>query len=390
MLNSGADELNVQYRPGKQERSKDCRRYVCGGLGTQHLSGVVRNFLHQVAHSSQTSAGAWSDLDFVNCFPTILWSLLQALGIPCPALKAYIERRDYYLERVDRYCTTKYGVQWSVSPKLAKTAFISIIHQCGNYKSVDGIHPGGVPLLDVFAADVRLACAALSQHVQLKEVARLVRLANNPVGSLVAIVCQRVEHAALALVFAECEKAGVVPRVNMFDGVLVTGFAGLTTGEQDTLLRSCEAAIAAELGIPLKLKEKSIPEVTLQQLHDASRKLVTNDAFDVFTETFSSTVHHISRRYVGWSLVCGEQVCLDLVCSPRDFFVAAPLMWRDLDPLVACVRMLKRTRLPLSRSGQTRSCEKQRRLTSGTQCSSPRMSSSKRPGALVCPHSVAS
>ena len=40
MLASRSDALDVSYRPGKNEKSKDCRLYVCGGLGTQALSGL--------------------------------------------------------------------------------------------------------------------------------------------------------------------------------------------------------------------------------------------------------------------------------------------------------------------------------------------------------------
>ena len=301
--------LDVKYRPGKNARGQDGRRFVCGSLGTQSLSSVTRDFLHQSAHGDATECGRLSDLDFVNCFPTILLSLLQAAGIPCQALHDYVGWRFDHLALVSQQQVERYGVHWAVPEKSAKMAFIFILHGGGDYRKLSGLHAGGIPVLTQFQEEVRSASRHLSQRPEIQALAALCEDADNPLGTFIAALCQRIEHAALSIVISECALCHVTMHTNMFDGGLVSGFASLAKDAQAALISRCEDRIKAELHIPLRLLEKPISDVSAEQLHQASRKLVLNDEFETFTPAFSqSAVHAISRRYVGYSLLCDDQV----------------------------------------------------------------------------------
>lgn len=243
-------QISVNYLFSLNSKNQG-RLFAQHKLSHQGLCQKVRAFLCD---------GVMQDLDFENCFPRFLLQLFQSYGISCPALLFFVMHREEVIGDVLRQARVA-GL--TLTRDQVKKAFLKALHG-GNYRNVTSGNkvvydalPGFVSL-DQFTDQVRAAADLLRRKAQFKDLYVQCQQANptNPLGRFVSLTCQRVEHACLAVCMRVLRANDVRPRVNMFDGLNVSGFDDRHALGKQGVLDACMAAVKLETGFDVKLTEK--------------------------------------------------------------------------------------------------------------------------------------
>jgi len=300
----GADGfVSVDYLPSAKDPSGLGRCFSQGKLGVQGLSRHSRCYLLQRRFCGGRRA-VWelTDLDMVNAFPVILHQVLAAHGKPCTELAQYVAKRD---ARVHVIMADSKQRGQALTYDQVKVAYLVALHN-GNYRKLDGFEQG-FQQLDDFQAELRACVGGLAALTLFRDIFTECKDSKpkNALGRFVSVVCQRVERAAMAVACVRLQSRRLPVRVQMFDGLMVQGFAALSSNERSAALRDCEQAIREELGLVVSLAVKAIKPLTDEEFHTAIRSTLTVDAFDVL-DTCPELVT-VSTRYLSQALWCDAE-----------------------------------------------------------------------------------
>ena len=229
----------------------------------------------------------------------------------------YVLARETWIEEILSEAHASGRV--SLTRDEVKEAFLMGLH-CGNYRGLPAFQQRGYAQLDAYRAGVKQAVTQL-YHLQMFQELReqaIQRNASNPVGSFVAHLCQQVEGACLAICHETLAKQGVETRVNMYDGLMATGWASMAKSDQDGLLRACERSVYEKLGFPIVLEEKPLKEYSEEDYAAAVRTGTSlNDEYDLVTDDTPNMID-ISTRYVSHGLWCDAKDKQDFEASGSD------------------------------------------------------------------------
>lgn len=216
-----------------------------------------------------------TDLDIVNCFPTLLNQIVRKEGMYCQALDDYVRHRDALIGQI--------MADTGLSRRVCKDAFITVLHN-GQYISVTG----GVKhhILDTFAEGVKSVVknlAAKQAYAQVWTVAKRVAISDptkqNPLGTFVSYVIQRVEAQVLACLKTFVEENVCQARldVDMYDGGMFSGLTSLTDDNLQNLLERSAKFVHNQLQLEVRFEVKPVRSTAddLKSLH--------GDGFDQLT-----------------------------------------------------------------------------------------------------------
>jgi len=182
----GRGSIKVNYKRSQYDPDGCLRLYSSGGL--QNIPSKFRGLLCD---------GISTDVDMVNCHPTIAMNLCIKHNIECPFLKKYCNERDTLIKE----------------SKITKTDFLKMMNKESYTK---GLSSWGVGADN----ELKYIQRELSTHYP-----RLLQLADekskkNKMGTFMSYVCQMVETQILESIISNSpHKISVL----MFDGFLVEG-----------------------------------------------------------------------------------------------------------------------------------------------------------------------
>eukprot|EP00798_Chlamydomonas_sp_ICE-L_P017249 gene17249-biopygen26145 len=219
--------FSVKYSQKKHGKG---RLFARGGMSMQ---GMVREVRNAIAHPFYT------DLDFVNCHPSILMQRCEQRGIGCPLLKQYCKDRSTVLQDL------------SVDVPSGKTAVLAAMN-------------GGM--------DLRQSSWLSEFHIEMKRVAQellmpgsidhsyieIARKDRNTYGSALNLMLCDVENACLMALKEFLEHKLFTIGVLMFDGAMVEKTVGGGDNISDTLLEEASHYIFSKTGYRLVVKTKEM------------------------------------------------------------------------------------------------------------------------------------
>lgn len=175
----------VSYKRSVYDTHNQLRQY---SIGLQSMPKAFRGLLCN---------GIYSDIDMVNCHPTLLLNICHKHNILCPYLKQYCMERD---ELITKGWTTKLEVNKILNSE---------------WKIKDAL-----PWVSCFDFEIKQIHSALIHlYPVLYELAKQ-KNPKNANGTLCSYICQEVENKILELIVKTCPyPIGVL----MFDGLMVEG-----------------------------------------------------------------------------------------------------------------------------------------------------------------------
>ncbi|KAI8815647.1 uncharacterized protein EV422DRAFT_510461 [Fimicolochytrium jonesii] len=202
------------------------RLYV-DGIGLQTLSKSIRTYI---------TNGYYTDIDVVNCQPTLIRFLFRLFGLACPAdLERYVQNRQDVLTEngiTDKKVVNRY---LNKSKNDAPHAFLRNIHK--------ELYDKLVPLLQ--------------ESRQFKPLWQWIESSDkkyNRKGSFLSYVVATVENLVLAAMHSFFTGKGISPDSLIFDGMLVKADPRV----DETLLKECERFIKERVGADLRLAIKQM------------------------------------------------------------------------------------------------------------------------------------
>jgi hypothetical protein len=193
------------------------RYFVENGLGLQNFNREVALYLME---------GRYLDLDFVNCHPMILKTLLKKHRLTSKFLEEYTTNRSKVLEMYDLKKTDI--ITCLYSKNCNPDSVMSDLHQI--------IYTNLLPFLKKTYAE------------QWKKTSKKFE---NREGSFLSRCIQDIENTILMTLESECIKQGYNPSTLMFDGL------HLECDEADVDVKHLENVILEKTGYPMKLSFKS-------------------------------------------------------------------------------------------------------------------------------------
>lgn len=229
----------VRYQHSKNRPTHG--RVYSIGLSMQSVTKRVRNYC---------CAGMCSDIDIVNCFPSILYQITKRYGLELPTLDAYVNRREWTVG----HCLSA-DLSHTLTNDDVKKAFLVTMHG-GSYTRVTTRGHRMAPL-DEFASEFAHAMGVLWESKEFAHVRAVVDAHNDKhIGSFVSMICQDVEIEAVSAVRTYLETVGITVRVNMFDGLIVSR---VPVDREPALIKGCEDAIKGATGYGLQITFKAMP-----------------------------------------------------------------------------------------------------------------------------------
>ena len=213
--------------------------------------------------------GAYVELDFVNCQPTIALHLAESKGWKCDALRQYVANRDEVLQQL----TTASGMTRDDAKDAVNAAMFGAAEETLRKK---GVPEGSFILAQLVPelAAMRTAIVEDEEYAKLHSKMHSYLAAKGKPewklrSSMAAFVLQTYERFALEALVKELKNHGREAMTYIHDGVLVRG---ADAPLPEDILHACEARVLADTGIPLKLASKRVEATAaLVEAFEASR-----------------------------------------------------------------------------------------------------------------------
>lgn len=161
---------------------------IYSGSSVQSIKSCLRNYL---------CSEFCTDIDIVNCHPTIMNIILKKIGRPCPELEAYVQHRQQFLDE----------------NVLTKQSFISMIYSGSCFSanpSVMKIHQSIYgPLIE------HLKGLYGTKHKSI-----IKKNGENPDGSFVSVCIQSIENDILGSIISFMDLNDVKIHTLMYDGLM--------------------------------------------------------------------------------------------------------------------------------------------------------------------------
>ena len=192
-------------------------------------------------------AGLYTDVDIVNCHPTLVVQMAERLfGQAMPALAHYVEHREAFYES-----------HAALKPEELKELVLRALYNGRLDESV----PDAVHAIAREVASFRLALKQLPQHAELW--AYCDRVKSNRNGSFLSYVVQTEERRCLEAMVAFFQGQSLSVDVLAYDGCMTRGVDNVT----EAMLEACEQAVLDATSWRVRLKIK--PMEALEDLGPA-------------------------------------------------------------------------------------------------------------------------
>jgi hypothetical protein len=230
----------------KQSSNGYGRLYADKGLSLQNMVREVRN---AIAYPFYT------DIDFINCHPTMLAQRCRQRGIECPLLEQYCSNRPQILRTINQN-----------DPAAGKTSVLAVMNggnvqdtfDCGSAANMASRKWQLKFKKEMIAVTDKLLAPGEPDHKYLK----LTKKVTNRKGSALNIMlCDAENNALLAMKeFLESERIGLQVGVLIFDGCLIENSTKCTI----EVMEAASDYIYGKTGMRLKI---AIKDMTLNMLH---------------------------------------------------------------------------------------------------------------------------
>jgi len=200
-------------------------------MGRYYAQGKILYGGQQWKHLRSSLYGATeTDIDAVNCHPTILLSIAETFDLPCNYLKGYCLNRDKYINNLDITQTdidnyNRIERDSSSLKDLGKQVFTATMFGAGIKRVQDTLHMNRSPIRDNSIADYLLkeikqlgkSVVALEDFSSYKD---CLPKGSSPGKILSYILCDYETDAVLELMEA-FQKANIEPSMYIYDGFQV-------------------------------------------------------------------------------------------------------------------------------------------------------------------------
>lgn len=200
----------------------------------------LQNLSRRIRHTISTGL---RDIDVSNAQPTLLQWYCERHRIPCPHLTSYNTNRDQYLADLMN--------SFRISKDQAKKILLKAMNKFQNHYQQTEDDPEWMYDFHHELRQISLAVMILNPEIEMET--RSKRDYNVSGSTLNRILCD-LENQVLTIMERAARTQAEV-HVLCFDGMMVSGVS-----DMNTLLRSCEKAVHAELGIAVRILEKTMDE----------------------------------------------------------------------------------------------------------------------------------
>jgi len=182
-------------------------------------------------------AGLYTDIDIVNCHPTLVVQMAQRLfQLDMPALSLYVEQRQAFFERHAA----------SFTPEELKELVLKALYN----GKMDETMPDSLHTMAREVTALRMALKRLPEHAELWSYCDKVKSNRN--GSFLSFVVQTEERRCLEAMIRFFQGRNLSVDVLAYDGCMTRGVDNVT----ETMLEECQQAILDATGWSVRLKNK--------------------------------------------------------------------------------------------------------------------------------------
>jgi len=263
--NTSIGVLSVQYHPSATDSDGNGRLYAHKSLS---LQGMYRMIRHTIAHEF------YVDLDLVNAHPSLLAHVIcPRYKLDCPRLLEYVNQREEIIEQILQ-------VNPGVSRDCVKQTIISIINN-GNklyreLKKTTWLREFKSEMSAIIESLTELEPKMFDQIVHSKK--------SNPEGSLISKLMCIEENTLLMDMYHYIKETlgenSAKSCVLCFDGIMIPreDFPKISVREMERRF--------LKLGVPMKLKEKTMTPLVLQNF-------IRRKVFDVRSTRLGNKVAYV-------------------------------------------------------------------------------------------------
>lgn len=200
-------------------------------MGRYYAQGKILYGGQQWKHLRSSLYGTTeTDIDAVNCHPTILLSIAETFDLPCNYLKGYCLNRDKYIKNLDITQTdidnyNRIERDGSSLKDLGKQVFTAAMFGAGIKKVQDTLHMDRSPIRDNSIADcllkeIKQLCKSVVALEDFSFYRHCLPKGSSPGKILSYILCDYETDAVLDLMEA-FKRAGIEPSMYIYDGFQV-------------------------------------------------------------------------------------------------------------------------------------------------------------------------